>query len=399
MSKGIGFRIGCGLLIIFMVVSVAGCARASFEVSNLAVEPAQANVGEAVNASLEVKNTGTASGTYTAALTINGETMEAKDIILSAGESDVVTFTFAKNTTGTYDIAVGGLSETLTVVKAAYQSLDYFPITEGYGIKYHLTDDYHALDCNVWAVSQYFETNKPNKLDFVFTLIKEGTEGGYFRNSCLGGEVSRSIDGRNSTLFYCGSPSGNQATFYRSFSLPSIPNPGDEWIVAGKKYSVEYVGAQTINGTEFGDCIKITMDDSLNDNEYSRGSGYFILARDVGIVKLVLDRTNGQSALYDYEEHQQLTKHAISGTVNDGGVPVEGIIVQISNSDWGIRSATDSNGAFSIQAYGPDIVLRIGYDEDNDDLFNFDVPNYPKEYCVNNITADVVNLSIDISTL
>ncbi len=121
MSKGIGFRIACGVLMMFMVVSVVGCARASFEVSNLTMESAQADVGESVNVSLEVKNTGTASGTYTEALTINGEVIETKEVTLPPGESEVVVFTFVKDAVGTYDIAVGSLSGTLTVVKAAYQ--------------------------------------------------------------------------------------------------------------------------------------------------------------------------------------------------------------------------------------------------------------------------------------
>lgn len=121
MSKGIGFRMACGVLMMFMVVSVVGCARASFEVSNLTMESAQADVGESVNVSLEVKNTGTASGTYTEALTINGEVIETKEVTLPPGESEVVVFTFVKDAVGTYDIAVGPLSGTLTVVKAAYQ--------------------------------------------------------------------------------------------------------------------------------------------------------------------------------------------------------------------------------------------------------------------------------------
>jgi len=114
---------------------------------------------------------------------------------------------------------------------------------------------------------------------------------------------------------------------------------------------------------------------------------------------LVFNRTNGKNVLYEYVEHKQLTKHTISGTISDRGRPTEGIIVEISNANCGIRSVTNSNGVFSIQAYGPDVVLRIGYDKDNNDALEYDRPNYPKEYCVSSVISDVTDLSVDISTL
>ncbi len=298
-------------------------------------------------------------------------------------------------------VALGLAMPSLPLAKASpepaeYQSLYYFNITEGFGIKYHVTDDYQSLDCNIRAVSQYFETGKPDGLDFVFTLTKEGTEGRYFRNSCISGEDSRITGGKEFTRFYAGFPVGNQANFYRNFSLPPFFDWGDQWSLGDKAYSVEHVGVRTINGIEFNDCIKITIDDSGNAHEYLRGTGYFILARDIGIVELVFDRTDGTRVMYEYVSHDQLTRHRISGTITHGGVPVQGIIVQVANANWGTRSVTDSNGAFSIQAYGPDVVLRIGYDKDNDDVFEFDDPNYPIEYCVNNITSDISGLNIMI---
>lgn len=297
------------------------------------------------------------------------------------------------------DILLGNASWTVEGVAYQRESVHYFKTTEGLGIKYHVTDDYQPLNCNVWAVSQYFETGKPHGLDFVFTLIKEGTTGGYFRNSCIGGEVSRIIGGKELTLFYAGFPIGNQAQFYRNFSLPRFFYLGDEWSVGDKKYNVEYVGSQMVNGIQFSDCIRITIDDSQNAHEYMRGTGYFILARDIGIVKLVFNRMSGKNVLYEYVEHDQLTRHRLSGTITRGGVPVGGIIVQIANANWGTLSVTDSNGIFSLQAYGPDVVLRIGYDKDNDGVFDFDDPSYPVEYCVNNITSDISGLIIDIPTI
>lgn len=282
-----------------------------------------------------------------------------------------------------------------------HESLDYFPIAEGYGIKYRVTDDYDDTPCNVdvWAVSQYFEAGEPNDLDFVFTLVNEGTAGECYWSYSLGGRLL-TWDSTALYAFYSGSPVGNQGHFYMNFSLPSTFSSGDEWTWVDRQYMVEQVGHQMINGVDFDDCVKITIDSSARDLAYLRGSGYFILARDVGIVELVFHRTDGTRVSYKYVEHNQLVEHTISGTVREGGMPVEGLVVQISNGNWGTRSVTDSNGAFSIQAYGPDIVLRLGYDEDNDDVFDYDdYPDYPKEYTVNNIASDIVDLSINLSML
>lgn len=282
-----------------------------------------------------------------------------------------------------------------------YSSLDYFPIAEGHGIKYHVVDNHHDTPCNanVWAVSQYFETGKPDDLDFVFTLVNEGAKGDYYCPCSLGGQMSLDCDDKNCTRLYAGYPVGNQGHFYRNFGLLRTFSSGDEWTLGSRKYTVERMGQQTIGSVEFYDCIKITIDNSLHESQYQRGTGYFILARDVGIVKLIFNRTDGTDVSYVYAEHRQLSRHTISGTIHRQGVPVEGLVVGISNGNWGISSVTDSNGAFSVQAYGPDIVLRMWYDKDNDDICDFDDPGYPKEFCVNNVSSDVVGLVVDVSTL
>jgi hypothetical protein len=308
-----------------------------------------------------------------------------------------VEYTFSVSAVDLSDNKSSAVEASATPFFGECTSLEYFPVMEGHGIKYHVTDDYKSLDCNVWAVSQHAESDKSTRLDFVFTLIEEGTGGAYYSNS-LGGDIWRDLDEKDVTFFYAGFPSGYQGHCYMSFSLPSVFSSGDEWSTWSGEFSVEYVGAQTVNGVEFEDCIKISQDNSLNDISGYRGSGYFVLARDVGIVQLVFNRTSGQDVLYEYIEHGQMVKHTVSGTISDGGEPVEGIVVQISNANWGIRSVTDANGAFSVEVYGSDIILRIDYDNDNDDVLDFG-SGYPKEYPINDIMSDITNLSIDISTL
>lgn len=184
---------------------------------------------------------------------------------------------------------------------AAYESLDYFPIAEGRGVKYHVTDEFDGLDCKVWAESQ-----RPEELsgghfpDFIFTLgIKAGGE-----SNRWGGYVAHSVSGRDLTMFCHGRPVGNQGNFYMSFSLPRFFESGDEWEVVGRNYAVECVGARTVGGAEFEDCIRVELDDSSNELEDLEGTGYFILARDVGIVELVFDRASGDTVSYEYVEHK-----------------------------------------------------------------------------------------------
>jgi len=92
---------------------------AEFEVISLDIEQSEVTTGETVNITAEVKNTGGSEGTYTAVLTVDGVKFETKDVTLAAGAKETVTFLVTKNTPGTYDIALAGLSGTLEVLRPA----------------------------------------------------------------------------------------------------------------------------------------------------------------------------------------------------------------------------------------------------------------------------------------
>ena len=130
-------------------------------------------------------------------------------------------------------------------------SLDYFNITIGHGIKYHVTDDWGNLDCYVWAVSQYFESNKPDDIDFVFTLVDEGFQGRHFDDS-MAGKVRRLSTSREVIEFYAGCPVGNQANFYFDFCLPTFFfKSGDRWSFFNRVYYARWIGNTTVNGNFF----------------------------------------------------------------------------------------------------------------------------------------------------
>jgi len=306
-------------------------------------------------------------------------------------------------------IMSGDYSITANFAKTTYHSRDYFP-TEFPGVlpvgyRYHVADNYTPtyVEWYVWAVPQYFETTKPDALDFVFTLIRDSQYAGVgeYASSSLGGQFQHNLGGNFYTCFYAGFPSNNQGNFYMSFMLPVTFISGDNWVSGTKAYRVTYVGTQTVGTHTFNNCIEVTIDDSSNQ-EYYQGKGYFVLASGIGIVKLVFKRTmgaaDGTTVSYEIDQYGFFPPHTISGVVLNSTVPVEGISVGISNADWGTRCVTNSNGQFSITARGPDVVLRIWYENDFlgqcDD--NYFVPCCSYRFCVDNIQGNVSNLSIDI---
>ncbi len=289
----------------------------------------------------------------------------------------------------------GIAAEVEMIIAADYKSSDYFPTTEGIGIKYHITDDYKHLICNVWAIFQHCEAIPRYPTDFFVTLTKEGTDGGYWSNSDMAGYYSKNFSGQDVTMFGTADV-GNQANFYGYFTLPPFFSSGDHWTTPLGEYSVEDLGSQSINGTEFNNCVRVEIDTSNDTNSYLRGSGFYIVAEGVGIVKLEFVRVSGEKCLYEYVESKKLARHNISGkiVVSQALIALYGMpVVQISTSSWGNRSTVNSDGSFSLQVYGPDILLWVGFDKDGNyqlDLTNY--PKYPKEYLVNNITSDVGGL-------
>jgi len=197
-----------------------------------------------------------------------------------------------------------------------YESLDYFVVLEGHAIKYQVSDDYNNLRCFVWGVSQYQGKREEYNRDFVFTLVKEGTQGGYYRNSLIAGYFTKQWENRGLTIFALGNPVGNQAQFYMMFSLPHFFNIGDTWDWLDRKYRVENVDTQLINGIEFPDCIKVTFNNSLAENDYVRGRGYFILAKDLGIVELSFTRDDGQQVLYQYVSSEHWDEQSCLNQIN-----------------------------------------------------------------------------------
>lgn len=88
---------------------------AAFELTNLTINPSQVNLGESVGISVDVKNEGDVSGTYTVTLRIDGTTESTQDVTLAGGENRTVSSTVTKNEAKSYSVAVDGLTGTFSV--------------------------------------------------------------------------------------------------------------------------------------------------------------------------------------------------------------------------------------------------------------------------------------------
>jgi len=112
-----------GILLIAMLLVLGACAPtpeptpapAKFEVISLDIKPVEAVAGETVSITAMVENTGGSEGTYAVMLTVDGVTVETKEVAITPGSSKVVTFSLVKDKVGTYTVAVGDLSSSLTV--------------------------------------------------------------------------------------------------------------------------------------------------------------------------------------------------------------------------------------------------------------------------------------------
>ncbi len=88
---------------------------ATFKLTNLTISPSQVELGESVEISVDVKNEGDVSGTYTVTLRIDGATESTQGVTLAGGENRRVSFTVTKNEAKSYSVTVDGLTGTFSV--------------------------------------------------------------------------------------------------------------------------------------------------------------------------------------------------------------------------------------------------------------------------------------------
>ncbi len=90
-------------------------APATFQVTELVVNPVEVNPGERVDITATVANTGGTKGTYNAELKINNTPEQKIQIAVAAGMNQTLNFSTSRDEPGSYRIAVGELTQELTV--------------------------------------------------------------------------------------------------------------------------------------------------------------------------------------------------------------------------------------------------------------------------------------------
>ena len=89
---------------------------ARFTFSNLTVTPKETKIRDNVEVSVLVTNGGGETGDFTVELKINGKVESFKDVTLAGGSSETVSFKNSQQTGGTYQVSIGALSGSFTVI-------------------------------------------------------------------------------------------------------------------------------------------------------------------------------------------------------------------------------------------------------------------------------------------
>lgn len=104
-----------GLFHDLAVLGYEPAAPASFQPSSLSISPSEVEIGDTVNITVQVTNTGGQSGDYPVMFKINGVAEAVSEVVLDAGASEEVSFTTSEDTAGTYLVEVNGLTGSFKV--------------------------------------------------------------------------------------------------------------------------------------------------------------------------------------------------------------------------------------------------------------------------------------------
>lgn len=119
-------KIGIGIVVLIVIIGIAVALTgngeeelepAEFEVSNLSVSEAEVNPRDTISVSVEVSNNGGETSSHTVELLINGESVDSKEVEVSGGQTETVTFQVSREDVGEYDVEISGLSKSFEVLE------------------------------------------------------------------------------------------------------------------------------------------------------------------------------------------------------------------------------------------------------------------------------------------
>jgi hypothetical protein len=96
---------------------------AEFELTSLEVMPGILAHGDEATATVQVSNVGEVDGCYTCTLEIADLTLQPKEVMIAAGETETVSFTFIPKKVGFQEVVVGDLTHTIEVRRPASFSI------------------------------------------------------------------------------------------------------------------------------------------------------------------------------------------------------------------------------------------------------------------------------------
>jgi hypothetical protein len=136
MQRKLSLTVTAGLLLALLTV-VSAChpvspttiplpqGHAEFVAGPITLIPSTATVGDSVIVSTVIRNTGNIGGTYSAALLVNGQQADSKDIDVGPGVSQGVAFQISENTAGNYNLSIGNSTAVLTVYNWSPYTIQY----------------------------------------------------------------------------------------------------------------------------------------------------------------------------------------------------------------------------------------------------------------------------------
>jgi hypothetical protein len=92
---------------------------ANFGIANFSITPEEVDIGESISVSVTVTNTGDLSGTCEVYLKIDNVKLQTREITLTGGSTEKVTFNFTRDTAGTGHVDVNGLAGYFVVKEEA----------------------------------------------------------------------------------------------------------------------------------------------------------------------------------------------------------------------------------------------------------------------------------------
>lgn len=101
------------------ILKVQAPVPPAFQVSELKITPAVANVGQKIIFTAKVTNTGGTQGSYTAELKIDNCTVKKEEITIAAGAHSILNFTVCMDSPGTYIASLGELTGQFVVIEPA----------------------------------------------------------------------------------------------------------------------------------------------------------------------------------------------------------------------------------------------------------------------------------------